>query len=91
MSEIGYELAPIPIAGDSQGSLFMSSNPVTESRSKHIDIRYHAIREYIENKQVEVFFVDGSDNPADLFTKNLGHVKFTKFRGQLGLEFYDSA
>ena len=87
MSEIGYELAPIPIAGDSQGSLFMSSNPVTESRSKHIDIRYHAIREYIENKQVEVFFVDGSDNPADLFTKNLGHVKFTKFRGQLGLEF----
>ncbi|KAJ8456408.1 hypothetical protein ONZ51_g12144 [Trametes cubensis] len=82
MSEIGYELAPIPIAGDSQGSLFMSSNPVTESRSKHIDIRYHAIREYIENKQVEVFFVDGSDNPADLFTKNLGHVKFTNLRAR---------
>ncbi|KAJ3008199.1 hypothetical protein NUW54_g3245 [Trametes sanguinea] len=69
----------------------MGSNPVTESRSKHIDIRYHAIREYIENKQIEVYFVDGSNNPADLFTKNLGHVKFTKFRGELGLEFYDSA
>ncbi|KAJ3014460.1 hypothetical protein NUW54_g1301 [Trametes sanguinea] len=91
MSEIGYQLGPIPIAGDNQGSLFMGSNPVTESRSKHIDIRYHAIREYIENKQIEVFFVDGSNNPADLFTKNLGHVKFTKFRGELGLEFYDSA
>ncbi|KAJ3002436.1 hypothetical protein NUW54_g5847 [Trametes sanguinea] len=91
MSEIGYQLGPIPIAGDNQGSLFMGSNPVTESRSKHIDIRYHAIREYIENKQIEVYFVDGSNNPADLFTKNLGHVKFTKFRGELGLEFYDSA
>ncbi|KAJ8469771.1 hypothetical protein ONZ51_g8766 [Trametes cubensis] len=91
MSEIGYKLAPIPIAGDSQGLLSISSNPVTESRSKYIDICYHAIREYIENKQVKVFFVDGSDNPADLFAKNLGHVKFTKFRGQLGLEFYDSA
>ncbi|CDO75026.1 hypothetical protein BN946_scf184640.g1 [Trametes cinnabarina] len=91
LSEIGYQLGPIPIAGDNQGSLFMGSNPVTESRSKHIDIRYHAIREYIENKQVELFFIDGSDNPADLFTKNLGHVKFTKFRGQLGLEFYNSA
>ena len=66
----------------------MSFNPVTESRLKHIDIRYHAIREYIENKQVKVFFVDGSDNPADLFTKNLGHVKFHKFRALLGLEFY---
>ncbi|KAJ3012713.1 hypothetical protein NUW54_g1791 [Trametes sanguinea] len=63
MSEIGYQLGPIPIAGDNQGSLFMGSNPVTESRSKHIDIRYHAIREYIENKQIEVYFVDGSNNP----------------------------
>ncbi|KAJ3006097.1 hypothetical protein NUW54_g4064 [Trametes sanguinea] len=91
MSEIGYQPGPIPIAGDNQGLLFMGSNPVTESRSKHIDIRYHAIREYIENKQIEVYFVDGSNNPADLFTKNLGHVMFTKFRGELGLEFYDSA
>ena len=91
MEEIGYQLSAIPVCCDNQGAIFIGSNPVTERRSKHIDIRYHAIREYIENKQVEVFFVDGSDNPADLFTKNLGHVKFTKFRGQLGLEFYDSA
>ncbi|KAL7284806.1 hypothetical protein ACG7TL_002116 [Trametes sanguinea] len=91
MGEIGYKLGPIPIAGDNQGSLFMGSNPVTESRSKHIDIKYHAIREYIENKLIEVFYVDTDNNPADLFTKNLGRVKFTEFRGELGLEFYDSA
>ena len=90
-TELGYVYNAIPICSDNQGALFVSQNAVTERRTKHIDIRYHAIREYIENKQVEVFFVDGSDNPADLFTKNLGHVKFTKFRGQLGLEFYDSA
>ncbi|KAL7281533.1 hypothetical protein ACG7TL_004850 [Trametes sanguinea] len=91
MGEIGYKLGPIPVAGDNQGSLFMGSNPVTESRSKHIDIKYHAIREYIENKLIEVFYVDTDNNPADLFTKNLGRVKFTEFRGELGLEFYDSA
>ncbi|KAL7284517.1 hypothetical protein ACG7TL_001808 [Trametes sanguinea] len=91
MDEIGYKLGPIPVAGDNQGSLFMGSNPVTESRSKHIDIKYHAIREYIENKLIEVFYVDTDNNPADLFTKNLGRVKFTEFRGELGLEFYDSA
>ena len=65
----------------------MSSNPVTEARSKHIDIRYHYIREVIDEGKVDVFFIDGNDNPADMFTKNLGHVKFLKFRAQLGLEF----
>ena len=66
----------------------MASNPVTEKRSKHIDIRYHFVREAIERKEVEITFIDGSDNPADLFTKNLGQIKFHKFRAQLGLEFY---
>ncbi|KAL1658074.1 hypothetical protein GGF50DRAFT_121205 [Schizophyllum commune] len=45
---------------------------------KHIDIRYHYIRELVEEKEVELFFIDGNNNPADMFTKNLGHVKFEK-------------
>ena len=87
LDELGYKLSPIPICGDNQGSLFMASNPITESRSKHIDLRYHYIREKIVEKQVEVYFIDGNDNPADMLTKNLGHVKFLKFRGMLGLYF----
>jgi len=45
MGELGYSLKPIPICGDNQGSIFIASNPVTERRSKHIDIRYHYVRE----------------------------------------------
>ena len=59
-------------------------------RSKHIDIRYHYIREVVASGKVALFFIEGSENPADLFTKNLGHVKFEKFRDNLGLEFYSS-
>jgi hypothetical protein len=87
-AELGMPLGTIPIIGDNQGSIFISSNPVQERRSKHIDIRYHYVRECIEEKKISIFFIDGSSNPADLFTKNLGEVKFTKFRQQLGLEFY---
>jgi len=47
MGELGYSLKPIPICGDNQGSIFIASNPVTERRSKHIDIRYHYVREVI--------------------------------------------
>ena len=87
LGEIGYKLKPISIAGDNQGSIFMASNPVTEMRSKHIDIRYHYIREVIAQKKVAVVYIDGNENPADMFTKNLGRIKFYKFRAQLGLEF----
>ena len=88
LSEIGYQLKPIAICGDNNGSLFIASNPVTETRSKHIDIRYHYIRDVIDRKLVEVFHIDGNENPADLFTKDLKHIKFHKFRGMLSLEFY---
>ena len=59
-----------------------------EKQIKHIDLCYHYIREVIHEKKVEIFFLEGAENPTDLFTKNLGCIKFQKFREQLGLEFY---
>jgi len=87
MGELGFHLTPVPICGDNQGSIFIASNPVTEKRSKHIDIRYHYIREVVELKLVEVYFIEGDKNPADLLTKNLGSVKFLLFRPSYGLHF----
>ena len=89
LEEIGYKLGLLPICLDNQGAIFISSNPVTEQRLKHIDIRYHYIRELVEDKKVEVFYISTDENPADLFTKNLGRVKFLKFREMLGLMFHD--
>lgn len=91
LEELGYKLNAIPIAGDNQGSIFMASNPVTSKHSQHIDIRYHYIHEVVERGLVDVLFIDGANNPADLFTKNLGCIKFEQFRSQLGLEFYSSS
>ena len=87
--ELGIKLKPIPLCGDNQGSIFLASNPVQEKRIKHIDLRHHYIREIVRSKQVELFFIEGAENPTDLFTKNLGRVKFQKFREQLGLKFYE--
>ena len=88
--EIGIDLGPIPLCGDNQGSIFLASNPVQEKRIKHIDLRYHYICEVICQKQIELLFIEGAENPADLFTKNLGCTKFLKFWEQLELEFYSS-
>ena len=89
LGELGYQLAPVPICGDNQGAIFIASNPVTEKRSKHIDIRFHYIREVIKKKLIELYFIDGENNPADMLTKNLGRVKFQKFRAMIGLEFLE--
>ena len=86
--ELGITLNPIPLCGDNQGSIFLASNPVQEKWIKHIDLCYHYIREVIHEKKIELFFLEGAENPADLFTKNLRRIKFQKFREQLGLEFY---
>jgi hypothetical protein len=91
MGELGYTLTAVPICGDNQGSIFIASNPVTEKRLKHIDIRYHYVREVVNRGLVKIYFIDGDENPADLLTKNLGSVKFLKFRAMLGLEFFPLA
>ena len=64
LGELSYKLKAIPICSDNQGSIFMASNPVMEPRSKHIDIRYHGIRESVAKGNVELFFIDGAENPA---------------------------
>ena len=87
LGELGYKLKAILICSDNQGSIFMASNPVTEPRSKHIDICYHGIRKLVAKGKVELYFIDGAENPADLLTKNLPREKFVKFRAQLGLQF----
>ena len=79
MGELSYHLRLVPICGDNQGSIFIASNPVTEKRFKHIDIRHHYIREVVERKFAEIFFINRDKSPADLLTKNLGSVKFQLF------------
>ena len=85
--EIGFHVSPIMICGDNQGSIFIGSNPVQEKQTKHIDIHYHYIHEWIEDNKVSVAFVPGNNNLADMFTKNLDCLKFVKFWEQLGLTF----
>ena len=61
------------------------SNAVTEQCSKPIDIWWHAIHNWIKDGHIKLFFIDDASNPADMFTKNLGCIKFEELRQSLGL------
>ena len=51
---------------------------VTEKCNKHVDIKWHGMREFVHEKLVELYFVEGSNNPTDMFIKNLGYVKLNQ-------------
>ena len=87
IKELRIKIRSIPIYGDNQGSIFIASNAVQESHTKHINICYHYICELVVAKEVDLQFMPGEMNPANMFTKNLLKIKFTQFRNQLGLKF----
>jgi len=86
--ELGKPIDHVPLYGDSRGAIFNSQNPVTQKGIKHIEIRYHYIREQIEKGTVKMYAIPTTENTADMFTKNLGPILFLKHREALGLEFY---
>jgi hypothetical protein len=87
-NELGKPIDHVPLYGDSRGAIFNSQNPVTQKGIKHIEIRYHYIREQIELGTIKLYYVPTKDNVADMFTKNLGPIDFLRHRSELGLEFY---
>ena len=77
---------PIIVHVDNIGAVYLSKNATTGNRTKHIDTRYHFVREYIEDGIVKVVFVRSEKNDADLFTKNLNGETFKKHSKSIGLE-----
>ena len=56
--EIGYgTTSPTPLVSDNQGGIFLAINPAHDRRLKHVDIRYHFIREYVEGKRVTIVYI----------------------------------
>ena len=54
VKELRIKIRSIPIYGDNQGSIFIASNAVQESRTKHIDIRHHHIHKLVVAKEIEL-------------------------------------
>ncbi|KAJ9546726.1 hypothetical protein OSB04_019269 [Centaurea solstitialis] len=74
--DYGYKLKKVPIYCDSESAIAITSNPVQHSKTKHIDIRYHFIKDDVEKGNIEMFFVNTDFQLDDLFTKPLDEKRF---------------
>nr|GEV67200.1 hypothetical protein [Tanacetum cinerariifolium] len=76
LTDYGFHFDKIPMYCDSKAAITISCNPVQHSRTKHIDVRYHFIKEKVEKGIVELFFVGTKYQLDDLFTKALPVERF---------------
>nr|GEV83664.1 retrovirus-related Pol polyprotein from transposon TNT 1-94 [Tanacetum cinerariifolium] len=83
--DYGFHFDKIPMYCDSKAAIAISCNPVQHSRTKHIDVRYHFIKEKVEKGIVELFFVGTEYQLADLFTKALPEEQFKYLLRRLGM------
>jgi hypothetical protein len=70
---------------DNKSAISLAKNPVFHERSKHIDIRYHFIRECVEQGRVGIDYIRTNDQLADVLTKALGHLVFQGLRRRIGM------
>ena len=76
------------IHGDNKGAIDLALNPVTGRRSKHITIKHHVIREYVENHTISLICMPTLDMVADGFTKLLSCILLEKHNNDMGLVGY---
>ena len=86
--ELGFNIKPMILCVDNQGAIFAASNPVLHKHMKHIDIKYHAIQEWIKDEQIELQYISTEGQLADILTKSLPYERFKQLRNKIGLAVF---
>ena len=75
----------VVLYGDNQAALAIASNDSDSPKTKHMAVRYHFLRQQAAAGVLQLCYVRSEDNTADIFTKPLDKIKFSKLRSQLGV------
>ncbi|WVZ77027.1 hypothetical protein U9M48_024930 [Paspalum notatum var. saurae] len=85
LSDYGLRFGRIPLLVDSPSAISVAKNPVLHSRTKHIDVRFHFLRDHYEKGDIDLIHVVTQNQLADIFTKPRDTSAFVRLRGELGV------
>ncbi|WVZ93495.1 hypothetical protein U9M48_039468 [Paspalum notatum var. saurae] len=85
LSDFGLRFGRTPLLVDSTSAICVAKNPVLHSRTKHIDMRFHFLRDHYEKGDIDLVHVVTRNQLADIFTKPLEFSAFMHLRGELGV------
>ena len=84
LREIGFPLTSPPrLFRDNIGATYLTASPIFHTRSRHLEIEFHFVRDLVSQRKLEVCYISSEDQVADLFTKSLSKGKFLKHRDKL--------
>ena len=78
-------LEPVVIHCDNQSCIKISENPVFHDRSKHMEMRYHYLRNMVQRRAISLWYIPVDEQTMDVLTKPLSKTKFEYFRDKLGV------
>jgi hypothetical protein len=85
LCDYGFTQDTMVIHCDNTNAINISKNPVRHSRTKHIDIRHHFIRDLVESREVALIFIPTENQLADILTKPLDGSRFESLRKAIGV------
>jgi hypothetical protein len=85
LESIGYKQETTKIQEDNRACIFMAKNPQDKKRTRHIQVKYHWVRDQIENREFELEYVNTKDQLADIFTKGFLGPQLRDNCNKLGL------
>nr|GFB99033.1 retrovirus-related Pol polyprotein from transposon TNT 1-94 [Tanacetum cinerariifolium] len=85
LTDDGFFYDKVPIYCDSKSAIAISCNLVQPTRTKHIDMRYHFIKDHVKKETIELYFVGTEYQLVDLFTKSLPEARFKFLVEKLGM------
>ena len=83
LSDFDLSFEHVPIKCDNTSAISISKNPLQHSRTKHIEIIHHFLRDHAQNGDITLEFVSTKDQFADIFTKPLSEEQFLGIKRQL--------
>jgi len=83
--DYGVKLEKVPLYCDNTSAINLTKNPIQHSKTKHIEIRHHFIRDHIQKGDIEIMFLKTENQLVDLFTKSLARDRFNKLRIELDI------
>jgi hypothetical protein len=83
--DYGVVLEKVPLLCDNESTVKIANNPVQHSRTKHIDIHHHFLRDHVAKNDISLEGVRSENQLADIFTKPLDEATFCRLRSELNV------
>jgi hypothetical protein len=85
LRDFGCHFTKIPLLCDNKSALKLANNPVSHSRTKHIDVRHHFLRDHEAKGDIKICHVSTEKQLADIFTKPLDESRFCALHSELNI------